>query len=183
MAAWISFPGLARFVFLMERYGDAIEADLQRIYRVDVLDVFRGRLTVRKALNFIDRCPPSAEWKAEYAQDDELAARHAAYDDGEVGRDAGVPLTQWTPLVELATLQCELIGHLIAVTSAAHSKDGTVHAPPPLPRPVRALDRLEKVLQEDAFQSLLRNIEQAQAAGEAAAAEEPDAERPLEISI
>lgn len=50
---------------LLSDYGDEIEADLQRVYSLDLLDVYRGTLSPRKLMVYIEQLPPgSATWNA-----------------------------------------------------------------------------------------------------------------------
>jgi hypothetical protein len=45
---------------LIDDHGEAIEADLHRFYNVDLLDVFRGKLSPRKALVLINALPDTS---------------------------------------------------------------------------------------------------------------------------
>ena len=45
---------------LLREYGEVIEADFQRYYGLDLLDLYRGRLTPRKAMALIGGLPPGS---------------------------------------------------------------------------------------------------------------------------
>jgi hypothetical protein len=43
---------------LLREHGDVIEADVQREYRVDLTDLWRGSLSLRRVRVLLDRLPP-----------------------------------------------------------------------------------------------------------------------------
>lgn len=45
---------------LLAAYGQQIEADLQHYYQVDLLDLYRGRMTPRRCWVLISQLPPGA---------------------------------------------------------------------------------------------------------------------------
>lgn len=50
----------------MVHHPDALEADLQRVYGLDLLDLWRGKLSLRKLSVLVTHLPPgSAVWSAE----------------------------------------------------------------------------------------------------------------------
>jgi hypothetical protein len=50
---------------LLEEHPEELEADFQRVYQVDLLDLFRGEITPRKAAALAANLPPgSAVWVA-----------------------------------------------------------------------------------------------------------------------
>jgi hypothetical protein len=59
---------------LLDEHGRAVEGDLFELYQVDVLDVFRGKLTARRALDFAERAchDPRSHLRAELLGDSEF---------------------------------------------------------------------------------------------------------------
>lgn len=56
---------MTRLAGLLREYSKPIESDLSRYHQRDLLDLYRGDLTVRKALVLIDHLPPGAAlWRA-----------------------------------------------------------------------------------------------------------------------
>jgi len=127
---------LPRLVWLLDRYGDHIEADL-RARGIDVLDLWRGRLSPRALLNQIDHLPRDSSYQDALAQDDEVAERIIAI-PGD-GKPATPRLTEFSPVVEVLAVLVDRMGELIRLTSQAHGgKPGPMK---PHPRPVTAADR------------------------------------------
>lgn len=137
-----------------------MEADLLHHYGVDLVDVWRGRLSVRKALNLIDRLPRATHYRHELAHDEDLARLMADRFDGVSAGSSDVPLTEWTPEAELLTYVCERIGGLASIMSAAFG-DGKVRSLPPMPRPSRALDRFLAERADEALDHVMAMVERA----------------------
>ncbi|MDY2669768.1 hypothetical protein [Schaalia hyovaginalis] len=54
-------PGIPSLLTLLHRRWEAIEADLLRVYGVDLLDLFRGRLTLRRLAVLVKGLPPGSQ--------------------------------------------------------------------------------------------------------------------------
>ena len=145
---------MTRLVWLIDHYGDAIEADLQHHYGVRLLDVFTGARVPREVLNLIDRLPSDSALAEAQAQDEALAEQITP--DSSV---SGWRLTEFGPQVQLLALVYEAIQDLTAATiGAAGGK------PPPLqpfPRPETAFQRVQKRRQDEQYADLLADIERA----------------------
>lgn len=144
---------------MVDRYGEAIEADLQDI-GVDLLDVWRGRVTPRRVLNLIEQMPATCRWREQEALDEEIAEIHAASIDPDAETTAGravVPLSQFDLTAQLLTLIGEQLGELTAIVVAALG-DGKVKHPPPYPRPETALQRLLRERADAALESNLQSL-------------------------
>ena len=96
------------------------------------------------------------------SQDVELAVEQAASYDEASAIAAPVSFTEWTTEAELLTLVAELVGELLALTSAVNSRDHIVHHPKPLPRPRRAFDEAWARRVDALYDDLLADIERAQ---------------------
>lgn len=63
---------------LLREHGEVIEADFQRYYGLDLLDLYRGRLTPRKTMALIKGLPPGSALHRAHGGDafwsDEVAA-------------------------------------------------------------------------------------------------------------
>ena len=94
---------LLSLVYLLREHGEALEADFQRVYELDLLDLYRGRISPRKAALLALKLPAgSAVWQemggplAWTSQDYFAAAQLHAQQvanwmqtkDGEEGRNA-----------------------------------------------------------------------------------------------
>jgi hypothetical protein len=51
---------LTTLLALLREHGDAVEADLQRFYRVDLAEFYRGELSVRRLSVLVDHLPHEA---------------------------------------------------------------------------------------------------------------------------
>jgi hypothetical protein len=114
----------------LDRYGDDIEADFQRYYRVDVRDLWRGDLTHRRALVLLRKLP--AESATMTTMRDALTPEQieaaAGADDGDTryGQWSHESMLMARVVDEVAMLRYVLL----AVNTSADSKR------PPLPDPV-----------------------------------------------
>ncbi|TDC02597.1 hypothetical protein E1091_00355 [Micromonospora fluostatini] len=52
--------GIVSLARLIRRHADAVEADLQRYYRIDLADLWRGRLTLRRLATLLRYLPAEA---------------------------------------------------------------------------------------------------------------------------
>lgn len=59
----------------MVRYGDEVEADLRHFYGVDLLDLWRGTLSLRQLLMFIRKMPRESELRKAINDGDEPWSR------------------------------------------------------------------------------------------------------------
>lgn len=122
--------------------------------------MFRGDLTPRKVLAYIDRLPSWSAFAEASAQDDELAEMYAERDDSA---PVSPLVREWTPeRSELVRLN-EAIQSLTAVVVKAAGGDA---APPrPAPRPATAFDRLRARIEDASYDYLLEQIEEARKRG------------------
>lgn len=142
---------------MIERYGEAIERDLSMYHGVDLLDLWRGKVSARKILAFIDRLPSHSAFAEASAQDDEMAELFAGQESGPVTPR----IIEWT--AERAEL-VKLNEGIRALTSLIVSALGGQSQPPqPEPRPETAWDRLASRLQDRDYTRLLELIGEAQA--------------------
>lgn len=121
----------------MERYGEAIEADLHHFYGVDLLGLWRDEISPRKVLNLVDRLPSTSQYIAAIGQDDE----HAANVDMNAA-PSPPPLTEWSPVVAGLAVVADRLGTLISVQVARGG--GTPPKMAPYPRPVTAAHRAKE---------------------------------------
>ena len=117
---------------LLDEYGDAIEADMQRVYGIDLLDVYRGSLSPRKLLVLIEHLPPgSALWN-------------------ETGGDSA-----WTVQEHLIANMLDAINLNNWLTAG----DSKAKQPKPVPRPS---DLLKKRQQNEALEARLQQFRKGQ---------------------
>lgn len=91
----------------MREYGDQLEADFERVYRIDICDLYRGLLSPRKAAVLLMGLPPgSLVWQ-------------------EMGEDAA-----WTAGEHMQAAMVDVVNMLRWERAGAKGK-----APDPLPRP------------------------------------------------
>lgn len=156
MAACFGCSEITRLASIVDRYGDAIAADLLAEYQLDLLDVFRGDLLPDEVLTKIDQLPRHSRFAEAIAQDDELAE---AMGDAPVGSAASVKFTEWTPEVERLTVIANSIGALFqAVASFAGSRAQL----PQLGGPVGASERFKERQLELEFNEVVNDVVEAQ---------------------
>lgn len=131
---------------------------------MDLLDLWRDKITVRKVLNLVDRLPRHSQFRAEFVQDDEIAEQWASEHDGE-RPVPDVPVTEWTPEVERLTELVDVLAENTAILAAANTKDGRYRAPQRMPRPHTAYARVLARREDDAYQDLLADIEASKRGG------------------
>lgn len=127
--------GSARLVALLQRYGEAIDADLA-LRGWDTARLWRERRW-RLLLNLVDHLPSDSHTVAAMADDDELAARLPEPKPGPP------PLQGWSPEVDKLTLIADRLGELITAVHNTVAKKPR-RAPRPLPRPQTARDRIKQ---------------------------------------
>lgn len=105
-------------------------------------------------MNLIEHLPPTSHYMAAVLNDEEVAEQAAAAEvaRGEVERYDGeplpLPLTAWTPEVQLLTKVVEKVAEQTAILIAVNSKDGKFKAPKPEPRPLTALQKARAQVRE-----------------------------------
>ena len=118
---------------MVDRYGGAIEHDLHRLYRLDLVDFFRGRYSWRKLAELLTWSPQGSAFWAARADDDDLADELLA-----LPRKAHGPAPAVGRLSEM-TLSNQL---LIALTDTLTAVVGRLDALGGVkPNPVRPLKR------------------------------------------
>lgn len=142
----------------VDRYGEAIEADLHREYGVDLLDFFRGRYSWRKLRVLMQKLPSTSLMNEAMAQDDELAREFA--DTIGDHKDTGPRLAEYTLAVERLDVLSDKVSSLTAtVVSAFGGKPGRLR---PAKRPETAFTRVRDERVRSRHNSLLSEVATAQ---------------------
>lgn len=108
---------------------------------LDLLDWFRARRPWPQLLRLIALLPDHSHYKVALSQDDELAARQAAAQNGKP-RPPRVDGRVWTPERAALTDACDILLAILATLDA--QRTGKPRKPEQLPRPVTAQDRYER---------------------------------------
>ena len=146
---------------MLERYGGAIEYDLQAVLHLDLLEFFRHRYTWRKLVTLLDHLPKGSAYWAARADDDELARAVLRRNDTPTGRGP-LGLEDMTPTNQLLldmTNRLALIYHGIRVLA----KDRTARPPVPLQAPETAIARQRARSEVNAYEDLVAEAKAAQA--------------------
>jgi hypothetical protein len=124
-----------------------------------MLDLWRGKISPRRVLAYIDCLPSWSAFIEASAQDDEVAEMYA---DAEAVT-VSPRVIEWTPeRAELVKVN-EAIQQLTAMVHAIAGGKG--EPPQPEPRPQTAADRLAAKLEEASYDYLLERIAEAQQGG------------------
>jgi hypothetical protein len=158
--------GSRRLVYLISRYGGAIEADLAA-QGWDLAALWQQRRW-RFLLNLIDRLPRVSHFVTATADDEELAEQLPEPEEGS----SAPPLTEWTPEVERLTLIADRLAEVVTAVGNTVAKKPR-KAPRPLPRPMTARDRIRKRKRRERHHLILKRLQEAKAAGR------PSMDRPL----
>jgi hypothetical protein len=134
---------MTRLTDLLDRYGEAIAADLA-LAGWDVVELTEaGRWAF--SLNLVDHLPRTSAYANAVAQDDELAeaALNAAPEGTRVRLGSrAVPMTEWSPEVEALSTVVDRLAEVINAVVVNHpSGKGKPTRANPYPRPVTAVDR------------------------------------------
>ncbi len=119
---------------------------------MDLLDLWRDRITPRAVLNLIDRLPRTSEFRHELAQDDELAVKR----DGESSARPEIPLTEWSPEMEALAAVVDRLAEVIS--AVVQSQGGKAPQIRPYPRPVTAADRAHAQARREADDALAAQL-------------------------
>lgn len=118
--------------------------------------MFRGDVSPRKALAYIDRLPSHSAFADATAQDDELAEKYADLDVDP----PPPPISEWTPeRAELVKVN-EAVRELTAVVITALG--GKAEPPQPAPRPITAADRVREIAEDRGYEEIVRLVEESQ---------------------
>ena len=85
---------MERLVWLIGRYGEAIEYDLHATFTLDLLDFFRHKYSWRKLEALLSRLPSGSAFWAAKADDDEAAAAWLAQSGDRPQRPVGPDLQE-----------------------------------------------------------------------------------------
>lgn len=125
--------GISGLLALINQHGEALDADLQREYRLSIGDVASGRVTLRRFGALVKGLPGdgTAYWRA----------NRRAMKPGKSLAAAPPPADWWTPERDLlASLHDRLADLLWIQTKDAQTGK---NRPRPIPRPGVRLDELE----------------------------------------
>lgn len=144
-------------ITVVDRYGEAIEADFHHEYQLDLLDFFRGVFSRRKLYRLIEQLPGSSRYAAARADDDEVA-KAALEHEAVHGRKPGRPrLVDWDGKTDLLSLIADRLGLLIAIQTSGKAPFE------PLQRPVTARERVEHRATLTKHNALVAEVKAAQA--------------------
>ena len=121
---------------LINKYGPEIRWDLQRYLGIDLDDFLTGERHWATFLELLEQLPPGSHYIAALADDDDLAEQMLAARKGSP--EAPPSLRDWDATQSKLTALLDGVQALCALTARMES------APPPMPRPVTAADRLEQ---------------------------------------
>lgn len=140
---------MTRLADLVDRYGEAIAADLA-VRGWDVVDLFeQGRFAF--TLSIIDNLPRTSAYAQAVAQDDELASTMA-----EPLTARTVPMTEWSPEVEALAVVVDRLAEVTnTLIATAGGKPKQIR---PYPRPVTAFDRTRAQRRREAAAELERKL-------------------------
>lgn len=99
--------------------------------------MWRGKISVRKVLNLIDRLPSTSQYISAIADDEELAD---AVDDASARHTP--PLTEWSPMMGALAVIADRLAALVNVQVARGG--GTPGRVAPYPRPVTAAQKVRE---------------------------------------
>lgn len=134
------FQSGRRLAMTLDRYGDAIEADLKDI---DIGAMWRRR-EWRRLLNLIDHIPRGGSWYGDAVSNDEEYAKAIAEATASKGDDDGKrprpPMATWTPDVAITADLIDAVRQLDHTMWAVNGAKG-IKQPEPYARPETAVER------------------------------------------
>ena len=142
-------PGLIGEV---NRYGPAIEADLQAVYGLDLVDLIRARRW-RRLRVLIDELPEGGRYALALARDEDLAAH--LIDTGQTTATRRPALSSHTYVAELMTQLIESVDAQTVILRNAHAdKDHQAPMPKRRLRPDTAVDVVRRARSTSAMSDL-----------------------------
>lgn len=135
--------GFESLVITIERYGEALEADFHRQYRLDILDFFRLKYTWRKFKVLLEALPAASLYAEAVAGDVELAEAQAKIRAERAA--TGLPdrkepyaprLSEFDPVVAELTVISDRIAEVLVGMTGGKAKFK------PRPRPVLASQKV-----------------------------------------
>lgn len=151
---------MTRLAYLLERYGEAVTADLAHEYPgVSVGDIFTGARTVDEVMTLVDLLPRTSRLAEAIDQDDELAEIMAGTPVADEPTDGDAPRrTEFTLEAKLLT---ELVNRVSSLLEALGSMSGQSLSIPPLGGPVGARERLAARREDEQVDELVADIQRA----------------------
>lgn len=139
------FMHAQRLCYLVDRYADALTADLHAHAGVDLIELWHARRW-RTLLALIDRLPATSAYAVAVSQDPEHSrmladamAKRAEQADAEE-EPSGPSLAAWSPEVDVITGLRDDV-RLLQYYVRATNGDKKAQPPKPLPRPVTPMQR------------------------------------------
>lgn len=126
------------------------------------MDFFRRVYSWRKLGELIDRLPSSSHYRAEIAQDDEVA-RAALKASGGKATAGRPPLTEMDYGTYLQAGMVSLLGQLVQSSEAHRTNGASKYRPPSLSMPETALERVQRDMEDTRHSSLVDEVREAQA--------------------
>lgn len=134
----------------LDRFGEAIEYDLQSHLGMDLLEFFHSRYSWAKLFRLLNQLPWWSRYQLAVADDDAIAEQAIQHDDAAaVGQSRTPPLATWDPLREI---QATLVDGFNAMISAQAGKKG--QKPKSTPRPETGRDRAKRAQTQAETQDL-----------------------------
>ncbi len=148
---------------MVDRYGAAIEADLHRVYTLDLLDFFRGKFSWRKLKSLLNFLPAGSMVAEAIANDTELAEQllEAEKKRREKSPDTGPRVSEYSPEVQRLDNITDAIAYLTA--TVINVVGGKARQPRPAKRPETAFTRARQAATMARHHELLDEVAQAQA--------------------
>lgn len=145
-----------RLCYLLDRYHDDLQYDLQRILQVDLDSAWRARRW-RWLLSLADRLPRNCHFSAAVANDPEhadlIAKAITSRADDKTDDDRGGPMIQdWSPELEELTRLGEKIDQLIYATQVV-AGGKNVPKPEPAARPKTAVGKATRRAERERHQA------------------------------
>lgn len=156
---------MERLVWLIGRYGEAIEYDLHATFTLDLLDFFRHKYSWRKLEALLSRLPSGSAFWAAKADDDEAAAAWLAQSGDRPQRPVGPDLQEMSYtnqlLLDICDIQSVLVNRIEALLSAYGG--GKPSRVIPALRPETGIARARRKREETAIADLVAEAKAAQA--------------------
>lgn len=168
--AWIrhngllAMPHLQRLVYMMEKYADGIEYDLQNHLGLSAGELWRGRRW-RELMAYIDMLPTDSHKNRLLTQDEEHMEAIIAARKDEKG-DAKPSMASWGQLESMIAVLIDAVNRNTEVTHAVAPGKKKPLRINPYPRPATAAEKVEAQIQKKKHEEMVNLLLPGKRAGQ-----------------
>jgi len=159
-AAWIAHNDLPepasikRLVYMLEKYGDAVQVDLHRHFRLSFTELWHQRRWT-DILRLIDHMPQDSHMNRLLTNDEEYMTAVLKRKKGGSSGPGRPSMADWSQTNSMLAQLIDAVNKNTAVAQAAANPKAPQPKVDPYPRPETVTEKVEKKIQRDAHEEMV----------------------------